>query len=234
MLRIALGALFMQHRSSTIGPVPKVLFKVLFLVSWVKKKQLQNKSIYCLRWGLSRTSYEQIWLFTDSLWSWRWPWPFGPLLFVPELWNYRSALPCLAQILICKMFFRKTTMRLRVQCSDRACAQIVLGSRFDPWWQRVGAGWEWGVLLAKPDGVHPESQIRGRDSQIRPRVVESLYSGGWRPAWATWWALSNEGGRCYKYFLWVCSTNMLCIYNSNSGHCLREIRPGAGRETTWG
>lgn len=53
--------------------------------------------------------------------------------FVPELWNYRSALPCLAQILICKMFFRKTTMRLRVQCSDRACAQIVLGSRFDPW-----------------------------------------------------------------------------------------------------
>lgn len=23
--------------------------------------------------------------------------------FVPELWNYRSALPCLAQILICKI-----------------------------------------------------------------------------------------------------------------------------------
>lgn len=53
--------------------------------------------------------------------------------FVPELWDYRWALPCVAQILICKMFFRKTTMRLRIQCSDRACAQIVLGSRFDPW-----------------------------------------------------------------------------------------------------
>lgn len=67
VLGIALGALFMQRRSSTIDPVPKLLFKVLYLVPWVKKEQLQNKSIYYLRWGLSRTSYGQIWLSTDSM-----------------------------------------------------------------------------------------------------------------------------------------------------------------------
>lgn len=67
VLGIALGALFMQHRSSTIDPVPKLLFKVLYLVPWVKKKQVQNKSIYYLRWWLSRTSYGQIWLSTDSM-----------------------------------------------------------------------------------------------------------------------------------------------------------------------
>lgn len=47
-----------------------------------------------------------------------------PLSFVPEFCDDRCTLPCLAQILICKIFFRKTTLRLRVQCSNKTCAQL--------------------------------------------------------------------------------------------------------------